>query len=373
MRTVYFWQRIISPHMALLADALAQRGFTVIYVANGEMSVDRQQQGWQPPILRFAQLKIACDAAAVEKLVAEAPFDSFHLCQGVRGNGLVRITQQQLRRLGLQYWVMTETLDFQGWRGVIKRLVYITLLWYHRKYLNGILAIGARTPELITALGFPSIRVFPFTYFLQQPDWTYATYESHSDSTHNRFRFIYVGQLIERKRVDYLISALAGLDRDDVELIVIGNGPLENVLHAQTEKLLPGRARWLGQLPMSAIQPLIAQADCLVLPSRHDGWGAVVSEALMVGTPVVCSDACGSSIAVAASGVGSVFSANFRPALSSTLAEQVQRGKWSQDKRARLSAWATCLNTDSGAEYLQKILNYNEGSGARPFAPWDRD
>ena len=39
----------------------------------------------------------------------------------------------------------------------------------------------------------------------------------------------------------------------------------------------------------------MAAADVLVLPSRFDGWGAVVNEALMVGTPVICSDRCGAS------------------------------------------------------------------------------
>lgn len=372
MPSVYFWQRIITPHMALLADALAQRGVAVVYVANGEMSYDRQEQGWKPPILRFAQLKIAPDRAAVKKLVAKAPLNSHHLCQGVRGNCLVRITQQQLRRRGLQYWAMIETVDDQGRRGVIKRIVYRTLLWYQRNHLNGILAIGARTPEWITARGFPSLRVFPFAYFLQQPDWTDATHESHDAPAQNRFRFIYVGQLIERKRVDDLISALARLDRDDVELIVVGDGPLKNVLHTQAAKLLPGCVRWLGQQPMPAIPALIAQADCLVLPSRHDGWGAVVSEALMVGTPVVCSDACGSATAVQASGVGGVFASGDKDALVRLMRQCFEKGKVSREERTRTSTWANALGADAGAQYLAEIINHAANGGEKPMPPWIR-
>ena len=356
--------------MALLADALAQRGVAVVYVANSEMSADRQQQGWRPPTLRYAQLKIAPDTAAVKKMVAAAPSDSIHLCQGVRGNGLVRITQQQLRRRGLQYCAIIETVDDDGWRGVLKRLVYRTLLWFQRNKISGILAIGANTSAWIAARGFPALRIFSFAYFLQQPDLKSSVRASYSKAAQSRFQFIYVGQLIERKRVDDLISALVQLDREDVELTIVGNGPLENELRQQAKRFLPGRVRWLGQLPMSEIPALVAQADCLVLPSRHDGWGAVISEALMVGTPVVCSDACGASIAVRASGVGSVFPANHRPALRAALAEQIQSGKWSEHKRAQLSAWAACLNAGSGAEYLQKILNYDQLSSERPSAPW---
>lgn len=70
---IYIWQRIITPHMALLADALAQQGVSVVYVANSEMSADRQQQGWCPPTLRYAQLKIAPDTAAVKKNGCDSP------------------------------------------------------------------------------------------------------------------------------------------------------------------------------------------------------------------------------------------------------------------------------------------------------------
>ena len=35
---------------------------------------------------------------------------------------------------------------------------------------------------------------------------------------------------------------------------------------------------------MSKVYSIIRQSDCLVLPSRFDGWGAVVTESLMIGT-----------------------------------------------------------------------------------------
>ena len=65
--------------------------------------------------------------------------------------------------------------------------------------------------------------------------------------------------------------------------------------------LLPNRVQWFGKFPMSEVAKKMADADCLVLPSLHDGWGAVVSEALIAGTPVICSDACGSAGVVEAS------------------------------------------------------------------------
>jgi glycosyltransferase involved in cell wall biosynthesis len=52
-----------------------------------------------------------------------------------------------------------------------------------------------------------------------------------------------------------------------------------------------------------------------VLPSRFDGWGAVVNEALMVGTPVICSDRCGASDVIENGRNGYVFEADNADAL----------------------------------------------------------
>src|SRR5262245_31851210 len=117
---VWFWQRIVSPHMAGLAEALAAQGRPVTYVAEREMSADRAAQGWRPPTLGLAQLHFAPDADAVTKLVAAAPLGSIHVCQGLRGNGLVSLAQQALAGRGLRQWVIMETVDDSGWRGALK-------------------------------------------------------------------------------------------------------------------------------------------------------------------------------------------------------------------------------------------------------------
>ena len=95
--------------------------------------------------------------------------------------------------------------------------------------------------------------------------------------------------------MDLLIAALARFEDRNVELVVIGSGPLEDKLRTDAEAALTGRASWIGCLPVGDVPGEMAKADCLVLPSRYDGWGAVVSEALLVGTPAICSDKCGSA------------------------------------------------------------------------------
>lgn len=354
--------------MAFLADAVAARGLSVVYVANQHMSANRASQGWQPPALKQAQIVIAPDVHSVEALVVSAPIDSMHICQGIRSNGLVGVAQHCLARRGLQQWVVMETVDDAGWRGFLKRLVYCYHFWRQRHHLSGVLATGKNTGSWVESRGVDERKVFPFAYFLEPPQLL----EASPDRNEKKFRFLFVGQLIDRKRVDLLITAVAVVDSADIELVIIGSGALEQDLRQQGEQQLPGRVDWKGRLPMHFVANEIAAADCLVLPSRHDGWGAVVSEALIVGTRVICSDACGSSTAVQASGVGGVFASGDKESLARLLRQCFEKGKVSSGERARIKTWASALGADAGAQYLAEILRYAARRGDKPVPPWVR-
>lgn len=368
---VWFWQCMVTPHMALLAEELSVLGYPVFYVANEQMSAERAQQGWKAPALGAAQLQLAHNKASVRAIVRSAPSNSIHLCQGLRGNGLVATAQKYLRARGLRQWVIMETVDDAGWRGVFKRLIYRWLYWYRRHSLEGVLAIGGNTAFWVVARGMPSSKVFPFAYFLCEADL--KEQQSICDILPGKrsYRFIFVGNLIELKRVDRLISAIASLNQPEVDLWVVGNGPEEGALKAQAAELLPGRVRWMGRLAMSEIPALMAQVDCLVLPSRHDGWGAVVSEALMVGTPAICSDACGASAVVRASGKGGVFPVGSDTGLLEQLRKAVDAGTWPLKNRHDLAQWATSLGAQAGARYLRGILDYADSNTERPQPPWE--
>lgn len=362
---VWFWQRIVSPHMAGLAAGLAASGREVVYVAERAMSDERAAQGWRPPSLGKASLRLTPAPDAVRDTVRAAPARSLHICQGFRGNGLVGLARRELAARGLRQWVVMETVEDSGWRGLLRRLEYRRLIGQWLSHIEGVLATGYVTPDWLVDRGMPAERVFPFAYFLPDTPGEMA----HAYDADMHFRFLFIGQFIERKRVDLLLDALVALTDATFELAIVGSGPLEAALHDAANEKLPGRVCWLGQRPMSEIPVLMAGADCLVLPSRHDGWGAVVSEALMAGTPAVCSDACGVAGVVRASGVGGVFSKGNVEALSSLLQTIVLQGRQTPDQRARIAGWARCLGVNAGAGYLSQILEYEAGT-AVPRPPW---
>jgi glycosyltransferase involved in cell wall biosynthesis len=352
--------------MGGLVEALAVQGASSVFIAEQMNSVDRIALGWQPHAFRSVQLHLMPDAGAVARLVGDAPSNSIHICQGFRGNGLVNVALYELARRRLRQWVIMETVDDAGWRGLLRRREYARLIQIWRNSIEGILAIGHATPQWLVARGMPAEKVFPFAYFL--PDRS-APEGLPFDAT-KPFRFLYVGQYIKRKRIDLLINALAMLPNQEFELTLVGCGPLQESLRTLASKRIPGRTRWLTTQPMDEIPALMANADCLVLPSRHDGWGAVVSEALMVGTPAICSDSCGAAGVVQLSGSGGVFPSGDVMALTKLLCCALAKGRQTTDMRLRLATWSRCLGASAGAHYLEAILHHTQDGGRRPEATW---
>lgn len=368
MREVVFWQSIVSPHMANLANSLGALGGQVTYVAAAEMTPDRLQQGWTQPALTHARLRLANGPKQVVDILTHFSSEAIHLTQGVRGNGAISAVVPSLRQRQARWGAIMETIDERFGQGPFKRLVYAWHLGRAATRPDVILAIGAPLKPWLIARGFPAEKIFEFAYFLASGPTVLAR-ETPPDRV---FRVGFAGRLIQRKRVDVLIEALAGLLQFPFELIVIGAGPLEERWREQgVTKLGRERFHLLGQLTMTEARACIQTLDCLILPSDHDGWGAVVSEALMAGVPALCSDACGAVTAVRASGVGGVFPKGDVAALRALLEQAFARGRPSQEARRRLSAWAQCLGAEAGAQYLRSIIDSIDCGGSKPTAPWE--
>ncbi len=96
------------------------------------------------------------------------------------------------------------------------------------------------------------------------------------------------GRLIRQKGFDLLIDAFAQLDDASARLVIVGSGPEEAALRRQVERLhLTDRITLAGFAP--DIRPYLDAARVFVLPSRFEGYGAVIVEALGAGRPVIVS------------------------------------------------------------------------------------
>jgi len=368
MSEIVFWMGIVSPHMAGLAQALAFQGNNVTYVAAQSISVDRARQGWVKPDIQGFRLKLVNSVEDAISLALSFSRETVHLAGGLRGNGYISAIIKELSLRHARWGVIMETIDERFGRAPIKRFIYRQKLCNVSTCPDFVLAIGSAMPAWVADRGFPKDLIFPFAYFL--PPSPAQSFPSSGNTPD--FQIGFIGQFIHRKRLDLLINALSGLSCKSYELNIVGSGPLEKKLVRMAEKKLGSdRIRLYGQVQMDEVRRLVALFDCLVLPSDADGWGAVVSEALMAGTSAICSDACGSAIAIHASGVGGIFPRGELLVLRKLLSKSIDEGRIATEKRQKISDWAKCLGSEFGAKYLNSVINSVYGDQVRPLPPWE--
>lgn len=98
-------------------------------------------------------------------------------------------------------------------------------------------------------------------------------------------KLLMVAQDFARKGLRETLLALAGLDRRDVSLTVVGGDTAGPYARLASRLGIASRVRFVGSIP--DVRPFYADADALVLPTRHDPCSLVVLEALATGLPVI--------------------------------------------------------------------------------------
>lgn len=105
-------------------------------------------------------------------------------------------------------------------------------------------------------------------------------------------RLLSVGRLSSEKGHDVLLRALAELRRagTDAELVIVGDGPERPRLESLAATLgVSSAVRFEGTVLGEQLREALAAADLFVLPSRSEGFGVVLVEALATGLPVVAT------------------------------------------------------------------------------------
>jgi len=138
-------------------------------------------------------------------------------------------------------------------------------------------------------------------------DWFYPREERHSAVNEEKTTILYVGRLGARKGLDLALQALSQVDQPDIEFLIAGTGRHKSHLQRLVIELeLDDTVQFLGRVPDVQLPALYSSADVLILPSRYEGFGLVVLEAMACGTPVIGSDAGGIPTAVGGEEAGMI-------------------------------------------------------------------
>ncbi len=122
------------------------------------------------------------------------------------------------------------------------------------------------------------------------PGWRDERFWPNHGGRADATTLLYVGRVSSEKNVEALAEAFNRVcaQRDDVQLAIVGEGPLLGPLTGQCRK--NGRVLFTGWLAGDELSKAYASSDLFVFPSTTDTFGNVVLEAQASGLPAIVSD-----------------------------------------------------------------------------------
>ena len=253
-----------------------------------------------------------------------------------------------------------------SWKQAVHRILL--------KQYAAFLAIGSNNRRYLEGRGVDPARIFDTPYCVDNerfaagaarwrealgPEGLAARFGLDSART----TFLFSGKYVEKKHPGDIVEAIARLpetDRERVQVLMVGGGPLDAELRARAAGL---PVRFAGFLNQSEIAAAYAAADCLLLPSDSgETWGLVVNEAMACGLPAIASDQVGSAVDLIQEGrTGFVHGCGDIAALSGLMA----RCAGDRDRLATMGANARALvggyNFDRVVSGIESALSYVVG------------
>jgi glycosyltransferase involved in cell wall biosynthesis len=377
MLPITIWMNMPSFYQEDLFRALVATGevdLQVIYAR--KLPPDRQQLGWHSDLSGYRSIFLSSatvtDYTSILNAVklARLHHNHLHIVNGIWAEPAFAAAMAVFAVTGSRYAIYSEAVNPNRKHSIIKRTLRLTFGRLIVRRATGILPVAKLGEKFYQSLGAKDEQIYPFGYFRGEP----LVNQAYQAAEKEKIELIFVGQLIRRKGVDLVLEAIAPLvsEHKHLTFTIVGDGEWRGYLQNQTYSMgLDKHVHFSGVLRADQIPARIQQADVLVLPSRWDGWGLVVNEALSVGVPVIVSNKCGASDLIRSGNNGYVFESENVVDLRDKLLDFLQRkSEWNSFS---LNAFETGkkVSAERVAGYLITCLQHMvDDTNLRPEPPW---
>lgn len=195
--------------------------------------------------------------------------------------------------LGKKIWLASE-----GFKKPDQNFPYIVRRLLNRDSVS-ILAIGHRSSDDYRSAGLTRPRYFRFGFAesyrsakcTPTEDAEDRVTESNLDGQENVVRILGVGQLNDRKNFQSIIRCFPSIHTSSkIDFRICGDGPDSETLR-QLAKTIPDQfsVSILGNVDTSCLDREFRTAQIFVMPSKYDGWGVVLNQAVEYHLPCVVS------------------------------------------------------------------------------------
>ena len=370
------WQPVLTDHQAYTYQALAKQAAVPLTACVLRMEDEtRRAQGWRDTQVTSIDRRLIPVSGSLRycyRQLLEHRKD-VHFFGSAFESPVLMLCLLIATCLRIEFYLISEPYspksfgyfgDQQQLKSKLKTRLRPLLYWLYAHILlrnvAGVFAISQLAMEQYREAGIPSVKLFPFGYFIPQTTLPLAPESS------DELRVVFVGALIERKGLDILIKAVRQLQHDGRKITLHIFGPGDFSAFAVEDP----RISYRGLIPFGQTQEQLGGYDLLVLPSHYDGWGVVVNEALCAGVPVVCSDQVGAGVLTNKYGVGMTFLSGKSQALAQALTEIQDNKTALHEMRLATVAAAAAMQPEVAAAYMFKVIAAPARDKAVVPSPW---
>lgn len=376
------WQPVLTDHQAHTYAALAkQSGWPLTAFVMEREDATRKAQGWtdtqvtqierylipQRKFLRFCYQQLKANQDAIH--VFGSPFQNIKLmlCWLMAGWLGVEfyLISEPYSPIGLGYLSETSRLK-QRLKAWLRPLIYWVYAHLLRARTAGIFVISRRAFRQFRKAGMPASKLFPFGYFVPASVVKSLAPKLARPASTPSLKLIFVGNLLPTKGIDLLHEAAIKLADETPEITIDVYGPGG----FSTFKADRPGWRYRGSIPFGKAQSVMAHYDALILPSRYDGWGVVVNEALCAGIPVICSDQTGAGVLLETFGAGLIFPSGDVDALCSRIRLLRDHPPRLQTLRDAAQNAARAIQPEEAARYLWEVIQAAPDQKCAVTSPW---
>jgi glycosyltransferase involved in cell wall biosynthesis len=377
--TLHIWMNIPSFHQNDLFNELNLRfgKFEVVYAH--PQDTHREAQGWRTENDSNYASKTIGKGLKTWQLVGYVFKNrkATHIVNGIWAEKSFFFVIILLNLFGADFLIYSEAPSPIKNRNFIKQFCLDFLIKFASKLLiiraKGFLAVSIFGENYFKSLGVKTDKIYRFGYFRNA---ALSVVDSNTtDKAVRSTKFIFVGQLIERKGILTLLEAIKTLSiqTQSFHLTIIGTGELAYFSKGFIEKnQFQHLVTLQGVVSSDDVPDYISKADLLILPSLFDGWGMVVNEALQCCVPALVSDQCGAKELIKNKHNGLIFKAKDVESLTEQLLFLLNL---TNEERALMQKnteqISSKISIDVMSDYLVNCLHhiYNPTT-IKPIAPW---
>ncbi|MES1228002.1 MAG: glycosyltransferase, partial [Armatimonadota bacterium] len=271
-RRLVIWSDIPSHHQAPWIKLLAtEHGFDLTYVVMESIGAsERASQGWPETDLSMIDVRVMPSPAEIRELTGERKEETLHVITGGFAWPCSRLALRNCLRNKQDFAILAEPPFPYAKFFAAKNFLQKVFCRISGSRVKGIWAIGRIAYDFYRGIGYSPEQVFEWAYFPPVPV-ALPPREPRREP-----KVFYIGQFNERKGVDLLLEALDKIKLEPWTATLVGGGELTESLKARIQALgLGDHVKIEPFKPYSEAMAMLAQADLVVVPSRHDGWGAV--------------------------------------------------------------------------------------------------